>query len=63
MLTKQEQDDLFHKLSEELANNEAQQDAAGQVQSFRYNALSSNSTKVNSSIKEQENASKRNIQH
>lgn len=63
MLTKQEQDDLFHTLAEELASNEAQQDAAGQVQSFRYNALSSNSSKIKSSLKEQENASKRNIQH
>jgi len=35
MLTTEEQDDLFHKLAEELAANEAQQAAAAQVQSFR----------------------------
>lgn len=65
MLSKLEEDELFHKLAEEIAKNEAQQDAANQPGTFRYNSLSADTKMRKSRMKGDNNvnASKRNIQH
>lgn len=65
MLSKLEEDELFHKLAEEIAKNEAQQDTANQPGTFRYNSLSADTKMRKSRMKGDNNvnASKRNIQH